>query len=118
MQKQVDIHDRIYRFVIRVIIFTKSIPTTPQNTPIINQLIRSATSVGANDQEADGSITRKDFIHCYVIAKKEAKETYYWLSVIADINPKLKNRMVKLLQESKELTKIISSIILSAKKKV
>jgi four helix bundle protein len=117
MQKA-DIHDRIYRFVLRVLTFTKSISQSPQNAPIVNQLVRSATSVGANDQEADGAITRKDFIHCYVIAKKEAKETYYWLSIIADTNPNLKLRMKDLIQESKELTRIISSIIISAKKKV
>lgn len=113
--ENIDIHDRIYKFVIRVINFTKSVPQNPQNLPIINQLVRSATSIGANDQEADGALTRKDFIKCYVIVRKESKETNYWLSIIADTNQKLAPRMRSLQQECKELTKIISSIIISAK---
>lgn len=115
--RNIDIHDRIYKFVIRVINFTKSIPKTPQNLPIINQLVRSVTSVGANDQEADGALTRRDFIKCYVVVRKETKETNYWLSVVADINPKLAPRMDNLRQEGKEIAKIVSSIIISAKGK-
>lgn len=114
--RQIDIHDRIYKFVIRVIDFTKEIPRTPQNLPIVDQLVRSATSIGANDQEADGVLTKKDFIRCYVIVRKEAKETNYWLSVIADTNDSLASRMNELRQEGKEIAKIVSSIIISAKK--
>lgn len=115
--KTIDIHDRIYKFVIRVINFTKEIPKTPQNLPIVDQLVRSATSIGANDQEADGVLTKKDFIRCYVIVRKEAKETNYWLSVLADINHVLASRMIQLRQEGKEIAKIVSSIIISSKKK-
>lgn len=115
--RNIDIHERIYKFVIRVINFTKSIPRTTQNLPIINQLIRSVTSIGANDQEADGALTRKDFIKCYVVVRKEAKETNYWLSIISDTNPKLSDRMKELRQEGKEIAKIVSSIIISAKGK-
>ena len=91
--KNIDIHDRIYKFVLRVINLTKTLPSTPQNKVLIDQVLRSATSMGANDQEADGSLTTKDFIHSYVIVRKESKETCYWLSVIADTNASLKNRM-------------------------
>ena len=115
--RKIDIHDRIYKFVIRVINFTKEVPKTPQNLPIIDQLIRSVTSIGANDQEADGALTRRDFVHCYVVVRKEAKETNYWLAVIADTNPGLTPRMVELRQEGKEIAKIVSSIIISSKKK-
>lgn len=76
--------------------------------PIIKQLIRSVTSIGANDQEADGALTRKDFVKYYVTVRKETKETNYWLST----------RMKDLQQEGKEIAKIVSSIIISAKSKI
>jgi len=55
-----DIHERIYKFVIRVINLTKQLPKTPQNEVIIYQIVKSATSMGANDQEADGAESKKD----------------------------------------------------------
>lgn len=110
-----DIHKRIYLFVIRVLRLVKQLPKTSENIIIINQITRSVTSIGANDQEADGVISRKDFIHKYSIVRKEAKETDYWLYIISDTNPVLELRMNDLLQESNELVKIISSILYNAR---
>ena len=115
--KEKDIHERIYKFVLRVINLTKALPKTPQNDVIIHQVIKSATSMGANDQEADGSESRKDFIVKYSIVKKETKETNYWLRVIEDTNPTIKERIVGLKKEGLELVKIVSSIIISTKRK-
>lgn len=112
-----DIHERIYQFVIRVIKLTESLPKTSQNLILINQVVRSATSVGANDQEADGTDSKKDFIAKYSIVRKEGKETNYWVRLIADTNPEFKNRMDSLMQEGKEIVKIVSTIILNTKKK-
>ncbi|MCL4382402.1 MAG: four helix bundle protein [Patescibacteria group bacterium] len=117
-QKTIDIHDRIYKFVTRVIELTKALPKTSQNLVLINQVMRSATSMGANDQEADGSITKKDFIHCLTTVRKESKETNYWLTLIADTNLSIKPRMNAILQENKEIIKIISSIITNTKSKM
>lgn len=111
-----DIHERIYQFVIRVINLTKSLPQTSQNSILINQLIRSVTSMGANDQEADGTDSRKDFIAKYSIVRKEGKETSYWLRLIADTNPIFAERMKDLRQEGKEIIMIVSSIILKSKR--
>jgi len=107
----------IDKFVISVLNLTKNLPKTRQNLILIDQITRSATSMGANDQEADGSLTRKDFIHNYVIVRKEGKETYYWLSVIGDTNPEFKSSLVDLLQEGKEIVKIVSSIVIKTKNK-
>lgn len=112
-----DIHERIYRFVIRVINLEKQLPNTPENIIIKNQVTRSVTSMGANDQEADGTDTRKDFIAKYSIVRKEGKETNYWLRVISDTNPLFKSRMHDLIQEGKEIVKIVSAIIQNTKKK-
>ncbi len=109
--KPYDIHPRIYSFIIRVIRLVNSLPKTESNKIITNQLLRCVTSIGANDQEADGSLTKKDFLHTYTIVRKESKETYFWLSLIADTNIILEKRMKDLLKENQEIVAIISSII-------
>jgi len=109
--KKFDIHDRIFRFVIEVLELIKYIPQTVENKIIINQLVRSVTSVGANDQEADGVSSRKDFMHCYTIVRKELKETRYWLSILSELDNKLKSKFSNSIRENNELIKIISSII-------
>ena len=112
-----DIHERIYQFVIRVINLVKKLPRTPENIILINQITKSVTSMGANDQEADGTDSRKDFIAKYSIVRKEGKETNYWLRLIEDTNLTFRNRMESLRQEGKEIVKIVSAIILNSKRK-
>ncbi len=114
--KKFDIHERIFTFVIRVIKLIKSFPKTFENKILIEQLIRSATSVGANDQEADGVSSKKDFIHCYTVVRKESKETLYWLRLLAEFNEHYKERMGSLLQENQEIINIVSSIMRNANK--
>ncbi len=58
-----DIHERIYQFIRQVLVFIKQIPKTFENQILIGQLTRSITSMGANDQEADGTFSRADFVH-------------------------------------------------------
>lgn len=57
--KEKDIHKRIYHFVVQVIKFTKLLPKTPQNIVLIHQLVKSVSSMGANDREADASESKK-----------------------------------------------------------
>lgn len=106
-----DIHKRIYNFVISVLNFNKKIPKSPESSVIIYQLTKSVTSMGANDQEADGSITKKDFIHKYSIVKKEGKETIYWLCIIRDTNNLLTEEARVLINECTEIVKIVSTIM-------
>ncbi len=109
--KSYDINNRIYNFIVRVIKLTNKLPKTSSNIIIVNQILRSVTSMGANDQEADGTITKKDFLHCCTIVRKEAKETLFWLLLTADTNDNFNLRMQDILQENKEIIAIISSII-------
>ncbi len=111
-----DIHDRVYKFVIRVLRLIKQLPKTPENLIIINQVARSVTSMGANDREADGVTTKRDFIHKYTIVRKEGKETDYWLNIIADTNNNFKPRMQNLISEGEEIIKIVSTIIYNTQK--
>lgn len=111
-----DIHERIYKFIVRVLNLTRSLPKTPQNLILVNQITRSVTSMGANDQEADGTESLRDFIHCYTLVRKEGKETNYWLRLIYDTNPSFKERMSGLMQEGTEIVKIVSTIIIKTKR--
>jgi four helix bundle protein len=112
-----EIHERIYKFALQVLKTIRLIPKTTENLVLIKQLVRAATSIGANALEADGSETKKEFIHRFTISKREAKETYYWLSLISDYNPALKSKFSSLIDENHQLILIISKIILNTKKK-
>lgn len=114
MEKNYDIHKRIFSFVIAVIRFLNKIPKTATNLVFIGQCTRSVTSMGANDQEADGSLTKLDFIHNYTTVRKEGKETVYWLMVIAELNKPFQNEANQLITEGNELVAIISTIINNA----
>ena len=111
IENKYDIHQRIYKFILRVIKLVNASPKTQSNQVIIAQILRCVTSMGANDQEADGTLTKKDCLHCYTIVRKENKETNFWLSLISDTNVFLKPRMNEVLQEGKEIVAIVSSII-------
>ena len=87
------------------------------NVPMISQLVRSATSIGANYMEANGASSKKDFKNKIYICKKEARETKYWLQLIAGANEDKKEDCRKLWQEAQELTLIFSKIILTLEKK-
>jgi four helix bundle protein len=116
IKRQIDIHERIYRFVIRVLKLLASLPKNDLNLIIISQCGRAITSVGANDQEADACESSRDFIAKLSIVKKEIKETNYWLRLISDTNPPFALRMEELQKEGEEIFLIVSSIIKNTRK--
>lgn len=116
MGSQYEIHERVFSFVVRGLKVIRYLPRSPESKVIIDQYVRAITSVGANDNEADGVTSKKDFIHAYTIVRKELKETRYWIRIISELYPHLSSRLGNLLQENDELIKIISSIIVSASK--
>jgi four helix bundle protein len=111
-----DIHKRIYKFILNCFRdVVKQIPNTIENAPIKQQLASSLTSIGANDQEADAAGSRKDFIAKYLIVKKEAKETYYWLCFIRDSVLVKELTVSPYITECKEILLIVSKIIENAR---
>jgi four helix bundle protein len=116
-QKPSDIHERIYTFVVSVLRFIKAYPKTFENQVLIGQLIRSVSSIGANDQEADGALTKADFIHCYTIVRKEAKESLFWIRLLSDYNNSHKDSTDFLLKEGDEIIRIVTAIIFNTKKR-
>ncbi len=109
-----DIKQRTFLFGVHVIKLVGKLPRTVAGIEVGRQLIRAGTSVGSNMEEADGAISRRDFVNHTRIARKEARESRYWLAMIesADLlhDPELK----ALSQEADELVRILSSIITSA----
>lgn len=108
-----NLEERTINFSKRVVIFLKTLKKDSLNMPLINQLIRSATSIGANYCEACGASSRKDFKNKIYICKKECKETKYWLEILAEANPEIKNSCRELWKEAQELTLIFSKTILT-----
>ena len=88
----------------------KTIPKNPVATPLISQIVRSGTSVGANYCEADDAVSKKDFKNKIGTCRKEARETKLWLRMIAAAEPELKAEARKLWQEAKELHLIFAAI--------
>lgn len=109
-KKNYDLEERTARFAEMIIEFAKKIPKNVVTIPIIGQLVKSGTSIGANYCEADGAESKKDFIHKIGICKKESKETKYWLRIVAKTVPKLANEARELWREAQELTLIFSAI--------
>lgn len=106
------INGRTFKFAVRVINLCKSLPKDETNRILINQVIRSATSIGANLEEASGAHTKAEFINCTNIARRESRETDYWLRVIHEVNNQVtKNRMKELLKESNEVVSILVSSV-------
>ncbi len=114
--KKYNLEERTAKLGESIIDFAKTIPKSIVNIPLISQLVRAGTSIGANYCEADGAESKKDFRHKIAICKKEAKETKHWLRMIAKAEPSLKEKAKILWRETQELTLIFSSIIRSSDK--
>jgi four helix bundle protein len=107
---QFDLHERTACFGERIITFAKSLPPDRVLAPLVPQLVRAGTSVGANYCEADDAVSKKEFFHKIGTCKKEARETKYWLRMIVAAEPVCKDNARKLWQEARELHLIFAAI--------
>ncbi len=106
-----DLEERTAKFGEAVIDFCKKLRETTVSVPLIRQIIRSATSIGANYCEANGASSKSDFKNKIYFCKKEAQETKFWLRMVSRSNPEIKSEAKKLWQEVQELTLIFSKIV-------
>lgn len=113
--KKYDLEERTAKFGENVIDFAYKIQKNDITRPIISQLIRAGTSVGANYCEADCAESKKDFEHKLGICKKESKETKHWLRMTAKAAKELSEEARKLWREATELNLIFSSIVRKSK---
>jgi len=106
-----DLEERTARFGEDIIEFAGEIPKNPINLPLVNQLVRAGTSVGANYCEADDASSKKDFRHKISLCKKEARETKHWLRMISKAEPMLREKAVVLWKEGQEIHLILAAIL-------
>jgi four helix bundle protein len=97
------IEDRTYNFSLRIIRLARALPKDYASRVIGQQVLRSGTSVGANVEEAVGSITKREFANKMAIAYKEARETHYWLRLIRDSEMVSARRIEPLIREALEI---------------
>lgn len=110
-----DLEERTLTFAKRVRLFLKKIPKDLNNVQDANQLVRSSGSVGANYIEANEALSKKDFVMRIKISRKEAKESSYWLKLLDTHNhSELEKEREYLLDESTQLLKILSTILVKS----
>lgn len=105
-----DLEERTAKFGEQIIGFCRSVKSDKLADPILNQLIRSGTSIGANYMEANGASSKKDFQNKIFICKKEAQETKHWLRMVRSFMPEKAEIISILWKESQELTLIFQKI--------
>jgi four helix bundle protein len=109
--------ERCYHFSIAVIKLTRELPEKRVYWTVSDQLIRSATSIGANIIEGKSASSKKDFMKYYEIALKSANETKYWLGLLRDALEGDKVEISELMKETTELAKILAASVLTMKGK-
>ena len=112
-----DLEERTGRFGEAIIDFAKKIPTGPLTDQIISQLVGAGTSEGANYDEADDAVSKKEFLKCIGTCKKEARETKHFLRMTARAVPELKSEARDLWLEARALHLIFAKIWRSGKQK-
>jgi four helix bundle protein len=108
--QKLDIQERTFTFAVRTIRLVNRLPRSIAGVEVGRQVVRSATSIGANVEEADAAESKRDFVHKMSIAHKEARETRYWLRIV---QASLTNDddIQALVQESDELVRILYAIV-------
>lgn len=105
-----DLEERMSKFGEEIVIFCRSLNVNHVSRPIVTQLVRSATSIGANYAEANNSSSKKDFRNKVHITKKEVQETKHWLRVLKPCYPEHNEKIKEFRKEAHELTLILQAI--------
>ena len=112
-----DLGERTAQFGETIIEFVQRVKLTPITSPLVNQLVRSATSIGANYCEASEAGSDKEFWYRISISTREARETQYWIRMLAHAVPSCKEEIRSLWKEAHELNLIFASIFRKGKGK-
>jgi len=118
IKPKINLKQRAYLYALDVIKFINDLDKKDFSVQlIVKQLLRSATSIGANIIEAQAGSTKKDFTNFFSYALKSANESKFWLGLLRDADKADENQVNKLLQETAELANILGSSILTLKGK-
>jgi len=112
-----DLKARCYKFSLSLITFMDTLSNQKSTQVIVNQVLRSGTSVGANLVEATASSSRIEFKKFHEIALKSANETKYWLHLLLDLKRGDQNKLTDLINEIDQIAKMLASGILKLKGK-
>ena len=112
-----DLRYRSFQFSLDIISFVRNFPSTKLYFIFQDQLLRAATSIGANIIEAKASSSRKDFIRYYEIALKSANESIYWLTLLRDGKLISITDVQQLIKEATEISNMLGSSLLTLKGK-
>ncbi len=115
-QKPYNIRHRAYHFAKEVVLFVKDCRYDKVYYSLFDQLVRSATSIGANLVEEKSGSSRKDWKNFYVIALKSANEVKYWLCIIRDTMQSDKLKINEMIKEADEISNIIATIVINSNK--
>jgi four helix bundle protein len=111
MKDKIDIYDRAFEFACRVLKMDQALARNRRvNRNAMNQLVSSASSIGSNLEEAKAGQSKADFHAKLRIALKEARESHYWLRLVARTGAVRPKRILPLVQESHEIVAILTSI--------
>lgn len=106
---------RCFDFSLSVLRLAELLGNKKANKILLDQLVRAATSIGANVVEGGNSTSKREFINYFQIALKSSAETLYWLSLLKEMNEDKAKDIDNLIQECSEIKKMISTIILNTK---
>jgi four helix bundle protein len=116
-KSKVELRHRTYQYSIKMIEFLDALPNGTSAQVIAKQLLRSATSIGANVVEAKGASSERDFTNFFSHALKSANESLYWLGLLRDAKKIKTPRLDYLLNETQELANVLGASILTLKGK-
>lgn len=114
---KIEFNRRLISFSLEIIRLCNEIRKDRNLWSIADQLIRSATSIGANVIEAKASSSKRDYIRFFEISLKSANETKYWLILVQESCPNLQATILKPLREIEEIANIIGAGVLTMKNK-
>ncbi|OGG09126.1 hypothetical protein A2154_00110 [Candidatus Gottesmanbacteria bacterium RBG_16_43_7] len=115
--KSSNIKIRAYKLSLSIITFVNSLPNQRGFWSMGDQLLRAVTSIGANIIEAQAASSRKEYVKYYEIALKSANESKYWVCLLRDSYPELKQESQILLTEIIEVSNMLGSSVLTLKGK-
>ena len=117
-ETKTDLKTRSYRFALEIVKFIDCLDKNDFNVQVlVRQVLRSATSIGANIIEAVAASSRKDFINFYLYALKSANETKFWLNLLFDSGKASSEKIKPLILETQELANILGASIITLKNK-
>lgn len=115
-QRKYDLEERTARFGEKIITFCRKIKGDEVTKPLISQIVRSGTSVGANYREANSASSKKDFRNKIHICKKESQETQHWLRMMVKAAPETSAEAKGLWKEAQEFVLIFGKILSTMRK--